>query len=65
MGIMHKIGELKNVSKTSKTCNLEKIEIALADKKRNLNKRQILVNTCPHFKKLYFKINVVIAVIFV
>ena len=30
---MHKIGELKNVSKICKTCNLEKTEFALANKK--------------------------------
>ena len=52
--IMHKIGELKNISNICKTCNLEKIEIALAEKNRNLNKRQELFYTCPHFRKLYF-----------
>ena len=51
---MHKIGELKNVGKTCKTCNLEKIEIALADKERSLIKRQELFYLCPHFRKLYF-----------
>ena len=30
---MHKIRKLKNVGKICKTCNLEKNEIALADKK--------------------------------
>ena len=38
--IMHEIGKLKNVGKTCKTCNLEKIEITLANKERILNKRQ-------------------------
>ena len=33
---MYKIEELKNLSKIYKTCNLEKIEIALSDKERNL-----------------------------
>ena len=32
---MHKIEELQNLSKICKTCNLVKIEIALADKKRS------------------------------
>ena len=53
--IMHKIGEIKNVGKKCKTCNLEKIEITLADKKRCLNKRQELFYLCSHFRKLYFK----------
>ena len=54
--IMHKIGELKNVGKICKTCNLEKIEIALADKEQNLNKRQELFYLCLQFRTLYFKI---------
>ena len=29
---MHKIGELKDVSKICKTCNLEKIENVIANK---------------------------------
>ena len=53
--IMHKIGELKNVGKTCKTCSLEKIEIAIANKERSLNKRQELFYSCPLFRKLYFK----------
>ena len=53
--IMHKIGELSNINRICKTCNLEKMEIALANKKRNLNKRQELFFTCPHFRKFYFK----------
>ena len=53
---MHKIGEIKNVGKTCKTCNLEKNEIALADKERNLNKRHELFYTCPHFRKLFFNL---------
>ena len=52
---MHKIAELKNVGKICKTCNLEKIEIALADKEQKLYKKQELFHTCPHFRKLYFK----------
>ena len=35
---MNKIGELMNLSKICKTCNLEKCETALANKNRNLNK---------------------------
>ena len=53
--IMHKSGELKNIGKTCKTCNLEKIEIGLANKERSLNKRQEIFYSCPHFRKLYFK----------
>ena len=36
--IMHKIGKVMNISKICKTCNLEKMEILLANKERNLNK---------------------------
>ena len=53
--IMHKFGELKNICKICRTCNLEKIEIALANKTHNLNKRHELFYSCPHFRKLYFK----------
>ena len=49
--IMHKIGEVLNINKICKTCNLEKMEIALANKERKLNKRQELFFTCPHFRK--------------
>ena len=45
---MNEIGELKNEVKTFETCNLEKIEIVLADKE--------IFYTCPHLKKIYFKI---------
>ena len=41
--------------KVCTTCNLEKLEIALADKRRLLNSRSELNNTCPHFRKFYFK----------
>ena len=53
---MHEVGELKNGSKTGKTCNLEKIEISLANRERRLNKRQELFYSCPHIRKLYFKL---------
>ena len=37
------------------TCNLEKIEIANADRRKLLNTRSELNNTCPHFRNFYFK----------
>jgi hypothetical protein len=37
------------------TCNLEKLEIALADKRKLLNSRSELNNSCPHFRSFYFK----------
>ena len=43
------------VGKMCKTCNLEKIEIALADIKQSLNKRQKLFLHVSDFRKLYFK----------
>ena len=57
---MHNIRELNNIDNICKTCNLEKIEIVLADKKRNLNKRQELFYTWPHYRQLYSKLNVFI-----
>ena len=49
--IMHKIGEVMNISKLCKTCNLEKKEIALANEERNLNKRQDFFHL-PAFQKI-------------
>ena len=37
------------------TCSLEKLEIAKANKRNNLNKRHELFANCPHLKKLHFK----------
>ena len=45
----------KTVSKICSTCNLEKLEIALARKQSLLNKRSELNSKCPHFKRLFFK----------
>jgi hypothetical protein len=42
-------------SRICSTCNLEKLEIALADKRSLLNKRAELSSSCPHFRKKYFK----------
>ena len=39
---MHKAVELNNINKIYKTCNPENFKIALANKKRNLNKMQEL-----------------------
>ena len=50
---MHKITELKNVGKACKTCNLEKIELTLADEERSLIKIQELLYIYPLFTKLY------------
>ena len=55
VNILHHIGEMKNIHNTCKTCILEKIEIANANKKINLNKRYELFAICPHFQKLCFK----------
>ena len=53
--ILHHIGEIKSIHSICKTCILEKIEIANAKKKVNLNKRYELFANCPHFQKLCFK----------
>ena len=52
---MDKIGDVLNIRKICKTCNLEKMKITLANKERNLNKRQEHFFTCPHFRIIYFK----------
>ena len=53
--ILHHIGEVNNIRKICSTCNLEKLEIAIANNKLNLNKRNELTSSCPHLRNLYFK----------
>ena len=54
--IVHAIGPKSNtLQRTCSTCNLERIAIANAEKKRSLNKRSELTGSCPHFRGLYFK----------
>ena len=43
-----------SIKKVCSTCNLEKLEIALADKRKCLNKRNELIGKCVHYQKLYF-----------
>ena len=63
--ILHKIGELKNIGKTCKTCNLKKIEITLANKERSLDKRQELFKHVHTLKNYTSKLKLFITVIFV
>ena len=42
------------IGKVCMTCNLERWEIAMADKRKTLNKRSELTVQCPHFRSLYF-----------
>ena len=44
----------KRIAKVCQTCNLERWEIATADRKKILNHRSELTGKCPHFKGLYF-----------
>ena len=53
--ILHRIGEVNNIRKICSTCNLEKMEIAIANNKLILNKRNELISSCPHLRNLYFK----------
>ena len=53
--IIHHIGEVRRIHNMCSTCNLEKLEIARASKRNNLNKRHELFANCPHLKKLHFK----------
>jgi hypothetical protein len=43
-----------STSRACSTCNLEKLEIALANKRDLLNSRSELCSMCPHFKKQSF-----------
>ena len=53
--IIHHIGKAKNPQSICSTCILEKVAIAKADRRDNLNKRYELFYSCPHFRKLHFK----------
>ena len=53
--ILHQIGNITNPQRICMTCTYEKMEIAGASGRSSLNKRNELVCSCPHFKKLYFK----------
>ena len=55
LSIIHCVGEAKELQRIFSTCNLEKIGIATANKKRNLTKYYKLFSTFPQFKKMYFK----------
>lgn len=44
----------QKVTRICQTCNLERWEIARADRKLLLNRRSELTGKCPHFRKLYF-----------
>ena len=52
--ILQRIRALAGQTGGCKTCNLERYEIARADKKKRLNKRKELLTTCPHNKLGYF-----------
>ena len=53
--ILRKIKQTNDaIKKVCSTCNLEKLEIALADRRKTLNKRSELVGKCVHYQKLYF-----------
>ena len=54
--ILRKVNNSNNtVKQICQTCNLEKMEIALANKRNLLNKRNELVIKCCHKRNLYFK----------
>ena len=53
--VIHYVGEAKKLQIICSPFNLEEIEIAKANKKRNSNKLYELFSICPHFKKMYFK----------
>ena len=47
-------GDHSKIGKVCMTCNLERWEIAMADRRKTLNKRSELTVQCPHFRFLYF-----------
>ena len=52
--LVHKIPLPRGPQRVCTTCNLEKMEIAAADRRRSLNKRSELTGKCVHFKSFYF-----------
>ena len=54
--IIEKIGKLNNGGKKMLciTCNLERLAIASADRKKALNKRSELTGNCPHKRSHFF-----------
>lgn len=52
--ILHKIGAPRNPAKgICLICNLERLEIARADRRKSLNKRSELTGKCIHFRSAY------------
>lgn len=53
--ILRRVGGSRNrVGGVCMTCNLERWIIAMADRRKTLNKRSELTVQCPHFRLLYF-----------
>ena len=52
--IIHKIPKPRGPQRICTTCNLERMAIACADRKRSLNKRSELTGKCIHFRSFYF-----------
>ena len=53
-----------SISKICKTCNLEKMEIALANKQRKLNKRQELFSPAHNLENYILKHNLYLLFLF-
>ena len=53
--ILRKIRQTdETIQKICTTCNLERLEIALANRKELLNRRSELVGKCVHYQRCYF-----------
>ena len=52
--ILHQAKATTNSKSGCSLCNLERIEIALAERDKSLNKRNELQAKCPHFRGRYF-----------
>ena len=52
--VIHRIPEPRGPQRICTTCNLERMEIAAADRRQSLNKRSELTGKCVHFRSFYF-----------
>ena len=52
--LIHKAPKPRGAQRICTLCNLERIEIAAAERRRSLNKRSELTGKCRHFASFYF-----------
>ena len=52
--VLHQVPKPKGPQRICSICNLERMEIAMANRERSLNKRSELTGKCVHFRSFYF-----------